>query len=72
MHKLVNTVQEGIAFTKDSGFPVIVKGSYALGKAVIVVENEEELTKVLESALQLSPISEARVEKVEYLTESSH
>ena len=44
-----------------SNFPVIVQPSYTVGKGRVVVDTPEELGKVVDRVLDLSPISEVTI-----------
>ena len=46
------------------GYPVIVRPAYTLGgTGGGIAENEEELTEILTSGLQLSPVSQVLLRK---------
>ncbi|NPV27038.1 MAG: carbamoyl-phosphate synthase large subunit [Firmicutes bacterium] len=49
-------VEEVVAIANELGFPVLVRPSYVLGgRAMEVVENLTDLTRYMESAVQVSP-----------------
>lgn len=62
--EIVETVEEGISFVKEIGFPVILRPAYTLGGAGGgFAYTEAELEKRLHQALQASPIHQVLVEQ---------
>ncbi len=62
--KIVETVEEGLEFIKEIGFPVILRPAYTLGgEGGGFAYNEEEFKGLLENGLKLSPIHQVLVEK---------
>ena len=54
-NKTVKTLKEGITAARKIGFPLVVRPSYVLGgRAMEIVYDEEELTRYLREAVQLS------------------
>ncbi|SER74512.1 carbamoyl-phosphate synthase (glutamine-hydrolyzing) large subunit [Salisediminibacterium halotolerans] len=61
---IVESVDEGISFVEQIGYPVILRPAYTLGGAGGgFCYNEEELRSMLKHALHLSPIHQVLVEK---------
>src|SRR5690606_33336731 len=62
--RVVETVEEGLAFIKDIGFPVILRPAYTLGgEGGGFANNEQEFLSLLEKGLKLSPIGQVLVER---------
>ena len=62
--QLVNNVEDGIAFSKRTGFPMILRPSFTLGgTGGGIAYNSEELVEILERGLDLSPVHEVLVEE---------
>ncbi len=62
--QLVNNVEGGIAFSKRTGFPMILRPSFTLGgTGGGIAYNSEELVEILERGLDLSPVHEVLVEE---------
>nr|WP_077702979.1 carbamoyl-phosphate synthase (glutamine-hydrolyzing) large subunit [Virgibacillus dokdonensis] len=62
--KVVKNVKEGILFTEEIDFPVILRPAYTLGgEGGGFANNETELVEKLQTALALSPIHQVLVEK---------
>ena len=54
-NKTVKTLEEGLHAARNIGFPLVVRPSYVLGgRAMEIVYDEEELTRYLREAVQLS------------------
>ena len=61
---IVNKVEDGIIFSKQIGYPVIIRPAYTLGgTGGGIANNEEELIQILESGLSLSPVNQVLLEK---------
>jgi carbamoyl-phosphate synthase large subunit len=61
---IATTVSEGMAIGQRIGLPVVVRASFAMeGAGVMMAYNQEELEEFLETALSLSPIHQVSVEK---------
>jgi carbamoyl-phosphate synthase large subunit len=61
---IVHTLEEGIQFASEIGFPVIIRPAYTLGGAGGgFAYNFEELEQRLKKGLQLSPIHQVLLEK---------
>ncbi|OZU87849.1 carbamoyl phosphate synthase large subunit [Virgibacillus indicus] len=62
--KIVESMDEGIDFIKDVGFPVILRPAYTLGgTGGGFAYNEDEFIGILNQGLKLSPIHQVLVEK---------
>ena len=62
--KVVETVEDALAFAKSIGYPVIVRPAYTLGgSGGGICQDEEELAEIAENGLRLSPITQILVEK---------
>ncbi|WP_249870587.1 carbamoyl-phosphate synthase (glutamine-hydrolyzing) large subunit [Oceanobacillus saliphilus] len=62
--KIVQTVEEGMAFIKEIGFPVILRPAYTLGgEGGGFAYEVEEYKNLLEKGLMLSPIDQVLVER---------
>ena len=62
--KVVNTVEGAVDFANEIGYPLIIRPAFTLGgSGGGIVENEEELRKITENGLRLSPITQVLVEK---------
>jgi carbamoyl-phosphate synthase large subunit len=62
--QLVNNVEDAIAFSKRTGFPMILRPSFTLGgTGGGIAYNSEELVEILERGLDLSPVHEVLVEE---------
>ena len=61
---IVTTVEEAIEFSKQIGFPIIIRPAYTLGgKGGGIANTIEEYKKIVKSGLQASPITQCLVEK---------
>lgn len=61
---VVKTVEEGVAFTKTIGYPVVLRPAYTLGgSGGGIAHNEVELIEILENGLRLSRVGEVLVER---------
>ena len=62
--KVVTTVEDGVAFTKKIGYPVVLRPAYTLGgSGGGIANNEYELREILENGLRLSRVGEVLVER---------
>ncbi|MGJ9383357.1 carbamoyl-phosphate synthase (glutamine-hydrolyzing) large subunit [Salipaludibacillus sp. CF4.18] len=62
--KIVQTLDDGLAFLEEIGFPVILRPAYTLGGAGGgFAYSEEEFLTLLKHGLTLSPINQVLVEK---------
>ncbi|GAB3060966.1 carbamoyl-phosphate synthase (glutamine-hydrolyzing) large subunit [Virgibacillus ainsalahensis] len=62
--KIVETVEEGLKFTKDIGYPLILRPAYTLGgEGGGFADDEFEFINLLKRGLELSPINQVLVEK---------
>ena len=61
---IIHSLEEGAAFVKEIGFPVIIRPAYTLGgEGGGFAYNDEELDIVLKKGLAASPIHQVLVEK---------
>lgn len=61
---IVTDVDDGLAFAKEIGYPVIVRPAYTLGgTGGGIAENPDELTEILSQGLHLSRVGQALIEK---------
>lgn len=61
---IVTEINEGKEFSQRIGYPVIVRPAYTLGgTGGGIANNEEELVKILENGLSLSPVKQVLLEK---------
>jgi len=62
--KIIRSYEDGLAFIKEVGYPVIIRPAYTLGgSGGGFAYNEKELNLVLHRGLKLSPIHEVLIEK---------
>ncbi|GER68944.1 carbamoyl-phosphate synthase [Weizmannia acidilactici] len=62
--KIVENTEDGFAFAKKIGYPVIIRPAYTLGgSGGGFASNDEELLEVLQRGLDLSPIHQVLLEK---------
>ncbi|MCO7127344.1 carbamoyl-phosphate synthase (glutamine-hydrolyzing) large subunit [Sporolactobacillus shoreicorticis] len=62
--KIIRSYENGLAFVKKIGYPVIIRPAYTLGgSGGGFAYNEQELDLVLHRGLNLSPIHEVLIEK---------
>ena len=61
---VVETVEDGVAFAKTIGYPVVLRPAYTLGgSGGGIAHNYEELTEILENGLRLSRVGQVLVER---------
>jgi carbamoyl-phosphate synthase large subunit len=62
--KLVNNVEDGLAFASRIGYPVILRPSFTLGgTGGGIAYNREDLIEILERGMSLSPVHEVLIEE---------
>ncbi|MGQ9632741.1 MAG: carbamoyl-phosphate synthase large subunit [Bryobacteraceae bacterium] len=62
--KLVNNLEDGLAYADRIGYPVILRPSFTLGgTGGGIAYNREEMTSILERGLALSPVHEVLIEE---------
>src|SRR5579871_3489396 len=62
--KLVNNVEDGVAFADTIGYPAILRPSFTLGgTGGGIAYNQEECVEILTRGLDLSPVGEVLVEQ---------
>ena len=62
--KTVQSLEEGLAFAREAGFPVVVRPSFTLGgTGGGIAQNESEFIEALSRGLSLSPTHSALVEE---------
>lgn len=62
--KVVENVEDGIAFTKTIGYPVVLRPAYTLGgSGGGIAHNEMELIDILSNGLRLSRVGQVLVER---------
>ena len=61
---VVNSVEDGIAFTNKIGYPVVLRPAFTLGgSGGGIAHNEAELVEILTNGLRLSRVGEVLVER---------
>ena len=61
--KVVESVEDGVAFTKTIGYPVVLRPAYTLGgSGGGIAHNQAELETILENGLRLSRVGQVLVE----------
>ena len=61
---VVETVEEGIAFTNSIGYPVVLRPAYTLGgSGGGIAGNQAQLEEILENGLRLSRVGQVLVER---------
>ena len=61
---VVETVAEGVAFTRTIGYPVVLRPAYTLGgSGGGIAHNQAELESILENGLRLSRVGQVLVER---------
>ncbi len=62
--KIVTTMEEGVEFAGQIGYPVVVRPAYTLGgSGGGIAEDKEELKQILATGLQLSRVGQVLLEK---------
>ncbi|MBP5262967.1 MAG: carbamoyl-phosphate synthase large subunit, partial [Lachnospiraceae bacterium] len=62
--KVVETVEDGVAFTETIGYPVVLRPAYTLGgSGGGIAHNKAELEEILENGLRLSRVGQVLVER---------
>ncbi len=62
--QVVESVEEGVAFTQSIGYPVVLRPAYTLGgSGGGIAHNYEELVEILENGLRLSRVGQVLVER---------
>ncbi len=62
--KVVETVEEGVAFTRTIGYPVVLRPAYTLGgSGGGIAHNQAQLETILENGLRLSRVGQVLVER---------
>jgi carbamoyl-phosphate synthase large subunit len=62
--KAVTTIEEGLEFAKEIGFPVILRVAFTLGgTGGNTAHNETELQQMLGYAIEMSPVNQVLLEK---------
>ena len=62
--KVVETIEDGVAFTNSIGYPVVLRPAYTLGgSGGGIAHNQAELESILENGLRLSRVGEVLVER---------
>ena len=62
--KVVENIQDGIAFTNTIGYPVVLRPAYTLGgSGGGIAHNQEELEEILANGLRLSRVGQVLVER---------
>ena len=62
--KVVESVEDGVAFTKTIGYPVVLRPAYTLGgSGGGIAHNQAELETILENGLRLSRVGQVPVER---------
>ncbi|MBT9774904.1 carbamoyl-phosphate synthase large subunit [Clostridium sp. MCC353] len=62
--KVVENIEDGIAFTNTIGYPVVLRPAYTLGgSGGGIAKNQEELVEILENGLRLSRVGQVLVER---------
>ncbi|MDE6185088.1 MAG: carbamoyl-phosphate synthase large subunit, partial [Lachnospiraceae bacterium] len=62
--KVVESVEDGVSFTKSIGYPVVLRPAYTLGgSGGGIAHNQEELENILENGLRLSRVGQVLVER---------
>lgn len=60
----ITSVEEGISFTNETGFPIIIRPAYTLGgSGGGIADNETDFRRIVESGLSLSPVNQVLIEK---------
>lgn len=61
---VVENVEDGVAFAKEIGYPVVLRPAYTLGgSGGGIADDEEQLMEILENGLRLSRVGQVLVER---------
>ncbi|MFA9396932.1 MAG: carbamoyl-phosphate synthase large subunit [Clostridiaceae bacterium] len=61
---IVTTMEQGINYVEEIGYPVIIRPAYTLGgTGGGIAENKEDFLTILDSGLSLSPVNQVLIEK---------
>lgn len=61
---VVEKIEDGIAFAKEIGYPIVLRPAYTLGgSGGGIAKNEEELIEILSNGLRLSRVGQVLVER---------
>ena len=61
---VVETVEDGVAFAREIGYPVVLRPAYTLGgSGGGIAEDEETMIEILENGLRLSRVGQVLVER---------
>ena len=64
LSKVVSTIEEGLAFAEEIGYPVLVRPSFTLGgSGGGVANNSDELKKVAANGIHQSPVGQVLVDQ---------
>lgn len=62
--KVVETIEDGVAFTNTIGYPVVLRPAYTLGgSGGGIAHNQVQLEEILENGLRLSRVGQVLVER---------
>ncbi|GFI44791.1 carbamoyl-phosphate synthase large chain [Lachnospiraceae bacterium] len=62
--RVVETVEEGVAFSREIGYPVVLRPAYTLGgSGGGIAHSQQELENILENGLRLSRVGQVLVER---------
>ena len=62
--KVVNSVEDAVAFTNEIGYPVIVRPAYTLGgTGCVIAYDEASLREIADRGINLSRVSEVLIER---------
>ncbi len=62
--KVVESIEDGVAFTNTIGYPVVLRPAYTLGgSGGGIAHNQTELEEILENGLRLSRVGQVLVER---------
>ena len=62
--QIVTNVEDGLAYAKEIGYPVVLRPAYTLGgSGGGIAENEEEFVEIIQNGLRLSRVGQVLVER---------